>query len=190
MEPPIAPGESFTFTVIGEPKPGGSKTAQPVYKGGRPLMKNGRPVIATRPDNPKTRPWMNSVAETAVHEWGPREECAVDGPVFLELDFYFPRPDGHYGTGRNAGKLKPSAPLWPARGGYDTDKLVRAVLDALQGIVFTNDRRVVKVVAERKYGAPARCTIKVSRPAWSTNADVAAAHEPDEASEEPQLALA
>jgi Holliday junction resolvase RusA-like endonuclease len=189
MDPPIGPGESLTFTVIGEPKPGGSKTAQPVYKAGKPLMKNGRPVISTRPDNPGTKPWMNSVAETAVHEWGPREHCMIDGPVFLKLDFYFSRPDSHYGTGRNAGKLKPSAPLWPARGGYDTDKLVRAVKDALEGIVYTVDRRVVKVDAERKYGAPARCTIKVSRPAWETNADVLAAHEPSEG-EQPQLAIA
>ena len=188
MEPPIGPGQSLSFTVIGEPKPGGSKTAQPIYKGGKALMKGGRPVIATRPDNPGTKPWMNAVAETAVFEWGPRDECAIDGPVFLELEFWYPRPDSHYGTGRNAGKLKASAPLWPAKGGYDTDKLVRAVLDALQGIVFTNDRRVVKVVAERKYGAPARCVVKVYRPAWETTADESAAHEPLE--DEPQLALA
>ena len=173
MEPPIAPGESRSFTVIGTPRPAGSKVSRPVFRkdaeGRRaPVMKDGVPVVATAPDNPATKPWMNAVAEAATAEWGPRDLATIDGPVFLELSFYFPRPDSHYGTGRNAGILKPSAPLYPDRGGYDVDKLSRAVKDALQGIVYTNDRRVVRLRAERLYGAPARCEITVSRPAWAT----------------------
>jgi Holliday junction resolvase RusA-like endonuclease len=177
MEPPVAPGGSKTFTVVGTPRPAGSKRSRPRFRRDKAtgevvpvLSKTGMPVVGMAPDNPETKPWMNAVAEAAVFEWAPRGEAVIDGPVFLELAFYFPRPDTHYGTGRNAGILKRSAPLYPATSGYDTDKLSRAVKDALTGIVFTNDRRVVRLRADRYFGAP-RCEITVSRPAWTTHGD-------------------
>jgi Holliday junction resolvase RusA-like endonuclease len=197
MEPPVEPGGSKTFTVIGTPRPAGSKRQRPVFRkdratGERVLVRSatGAPVVATAPDNPDTKPWMNAVAEAAVFEWGPRELAAIDGPVFLRLDFYFPRPDSHYGTGRNAGILKPGAPLYPTTAGYDVDKLSRAVLDALQGIVFRNDRRVVRLHADRHYGAPARCEVTVSRPAWATTREALEATAPEREPDGDQLALA
>src|SRR6266576_1809030 len=127
MEPPIGPGESLTFTIIGEPKPAGSKRT---FKN----PNTGKTIVA--PDNPGTQPWKNDVALTAIHEWGPRGQVMLDGPVFMHVLYYIPRPDSHYGTGRNAGVLKGSSPLYPDRSGSDTDKLNRALKDALAGIVF------------------------------------------------------
>lgn len=73
------------------------------------------------------------------------------GPVALNATFYVPRPKGHFGTGRNEGLVKQSAPLWPV--GYpDTDKLVRLVGDALTiaGII-RDDAQLVRIVAVKQW---------------------------------------
>lgn len=172
----LAPGERMSFEVVGTPAPGGSKTARPVFKKdpdnpGKVIpvtTKNGMPIVNTAPSSKATKPWMNAVAEAAVHEWGPRELYALDGPLFIRLDFYFPRPASHFGTGKNSAKLKDSSPLYPDASGADLDKLARSTIDALHGIVFTNDRRIVQLPLRRRYGAPARCRITVWRPRAST----------------------
>ncbi len=78
-----------------------------------------------------------------------------DGPVKVELNFYLPRPAGHYGTGRNFNTLKPSAPGRPAVK-PDVDKLVRACLDAMTGLVFRDDSQVVTIVARKLYASDSR----------------------------------
>lgn len=72
------------------------------------------------------------------------------GPVDVALTFYLTRPKNHYGTGRNAERLKQSAPSFPAVH-PDIDKLTRAVLDALTGICFEDDRQVVGLVVAKRY---------------------------------------
>ena len=55
----------------------------------------------------RVKPWRRQVAAAY------RDHCfgdMLDGPVSVTVDFYLPRPKSHYGTGRNAGALKPSAP--------------------------------------------------------------------------------
>lgn len=74
----------------------------------------------------------------------------LDGPVSIIVDFYLPRPKAHYGTGRNAGTLKGSAPVehltMP-----DLDKLVRAVGDALTRLAWRDDSQIVAWHAYRHY---------------------------------------
>jgi hypothetical protein len=77
----------------------------------------------------------------------------LTGALELRATFVFPRPKSHFGTGRNAGKLKPSAPaLVTTR--PDLDKLVRAIGDALTGVVFSDDAHLAVVHAEKHYGSP------------------------------------
>lgn len=54
----------------------------------------------------------------------------IDGPVRVDIEFIMPRPKGHYGTGRNAGKIKASSPHLHSSI-PDKDNLEKAVLDAL-----------------------------------------------------------
>lgn len=129
------------FNVLGEPQPQGSKTT--VVRAGR------RPVM--REDNPLTGPWRSTVTAAAVKAMGDRQ--LRSGPLRLRVVFVFPRPAGHWGTGRNAGRLKPSAPVY-CRTRPDVDKLLRAVGDALTGVVFRDDAQVVIVAAEKHYGEP------------------------------------
>jgi Holliday junction resolvase RusA-like endonuclease len=63
------------------------------------------------------------------------------------------RPKAHYGSGRNADKLKDSAPAFPL-GKPDVDKLSRGVMDALTGIIFRDDSCVVTKRASKRYGRP------------------------------------
>ena len=57
---------------------------------------------------------------------------------------------GHYGTGRNADQVKASAPPHPTTK-PDATKLVRAVEDALTGVIWRDDSQVVRQWASKVY---------------------------------------
>jgi crossover junction endodeoxyribonuclease RusA len=82
------------------------------------------------------------------------------GPLAVLIEFHLPRPKGHYGTGRNASQVRPSAPTFPAWR-PDLDKLTRAVLDGLTaGGAWVDDAQVVCLQAWKRYGQPG-CLIKI-----------------------------
>ena len=80
--------------------------------------------------------------------------------VEVELGFFFARPKAHFGSGRNAGTVLASAPrhmtVMP-----DVDKLARAALDALTGIVFKDDSQINRLIAVKGYGEPERLEVIV-----------------------------
>ena len=65
----------------------------------------------------------------------------IEGPVSMRIVFYIPRPKSHYGTGKNADKLKPGAPDWPARR-PDIDNMEKFVADCLNGIAWKDDSQI------------------------------------------------
>ncbi len=93
-------------------------------------------------------PWRNLVAFTAAANTVGRPAC--DTAVAVQVTFYLPRPASHYGTGRNAGVLRATAPAYPL-GKPDTSKMFRAVEDAMSGVVYTDDCRVVEIRAAKRY---------------------------------------
>lgn len=140
---------SVSFTVIGTPAPQGSKTRWGTE------------------DNPNTRPWRAAVAASASEAHTFRGGGGTSGyleplldPVKVRADFYFPRPKHHYRTGRYAGLLKESAPLYCATT-PDLDKLQRAIGDALKGVILHDDSQIVGWDATKFYGQPARAEITV-----------------------------
>lgn len=142
------------FTVHGEPQPQGSKTVA--------RSKSGATHV--REDNPDTQPWRNAVAaaaRAAMLDTG-ADGVLLAGPLRLVAAFTFGRPRSHFGTGRNAGRLKPSAPTHCDKR-PDLDKLVRAIGDALTGTAVVDDAAVVELVATKRYGSPAcRITLKAA----------------------------
>jgi Holliday junction resolvase RusA-like endonuclease len=62
-------------------------------------------------------------------------------PVLLHIQAYMPRPSSHFGTGKNAGKLKESAPFWHTVK-PDSDNILKAVKDALKGVCWYDDSQV------------------------------------------------
>lgn len=131
----------IAFTVLGDPQPQGSKTI--VQRHGK------RPVM--REDNPLTEPWRATVAKAAQAVMA--GEQLRTGPLRVTATFVFRRPAGHWGTGRNASRLKRSAPLY-VQTRPDVDKLLRAIGDAITGIVCRDDAQLVIVRAEKHYGEP------------------------------------
>jgi len=108
--------------------------------------------------NPRTRPWRGSVAAAGAEAMGGTGLLA--SAVSLEISFVFPRPKAHYRTGKRAHELKPNAPTYMTSP-PDVDKLVRAIADALQGVVYRNDSQVAQIVARKLYGPSAYCQILI-----------------------------
>jgi len=75
----------------------------------------------------------------------------LDRPIAVHILIYVTRPQGHYGTGKNAGELKASAPRLPGSG-KDIDKVCRAIFDAgkIAGWYF-DDARICDLRVRRRY---------------------------------------
>lgn len=130
---------SIEFRVFGLPAPQGSKRS----------LGNGIMIESSK----KVRPWRTDVqqASRVAYQGKP-----IDEPVGIEVDFYFPRPKGHYRTGKYSGLLKPSAPTWAvAHTNGDLDKLLRSTCDALSfssgGCIIRDDSLVGAIKATKRY---------------------------------------
>jgi Holliday junction resolvase RusA-like endonuclease len=84
----------------------------------------------------------------------------LEGPLLVEITFWMPRPKGHFGSGKNAGKLKANAPRFHVSA-PDVLKLARGVEDACQGLIYRNDSAIVTELLQKPYGEPARCEVRV-----------------------------
>lgn len=139
------------FTAYGRARTKGSTTS---------FVKNGKIVTHDAAGTPGLV-WEQSVASAALVA---REEAggriAPHQPVGVEVTFFQPRNKGDFGTGRNAHRLKPSAPPFPASR-PDVDKYLRRMLDALTGVLYADDGQVVTVRAEKRWGDPARAEVRV-----------------------------
>jgi len=132
------------FWVPGVPATAGSKTAFP-YKD----KKTGKIRVAIAPANKRQKPWMSDVKAFAIDAY---KGDPVTGQIGLYIDFYLLRPQSHFGTGKNADKLKPSALDRPiAKRSMDLTKMTRAVEDALTGIIYCDDSQVVTQNINKHY---------------------------------------
>lgn len=114
------------FWAAGIPQPQGSKSVHML--GGKPVMRDA--------NSHRLHAWRREVAGAAGVAWlgEPLRE-----PVRVSLRFVFPRPAG-----------APRSRRWPSVR-PDLDKLVRAVLDALTGVVLADDALVVSLQAHKVY---------------------------------------
>lgn len=129
---------ALTLTVYGTPGPQGSK--------------NRNAAGALYESSAAVKPWREAVKSAALdalhHDDG---WTALACPVLLDVTFSLCRPKHHYGTGRNAGQLKPSAPYFPT-GKPDLDKLVRSTQDALKDAgVLADDSCVTDVRTGKRF---------------------------------------
>ena len=101
----------------------------------------------------KVKPWRNDVKEAALNCYS---SGALNLPVKADIEFIFPRPKSHFGSGKNAEILKPSSPKHcTSRGNGDIDKLARSTLDGLSvsagGSVLEDDSLVVELNTKKRY---------------------------------------
>lgn len=146
---PSAERDHVAFEVAGEPRTKGSFRAivHPKKK-----TKKGGPLAVLVPQNTDAQgDWLSAVrtaATMAMDAW----ELPMTSAVKVLLDFRFRRPKSHYRTGRNERLLREDAPRWPVSKGLgDCDKLARAVLDAMNHVVFDDDAQVQSLVVEKHY---------------------------------------
>lgn len=131
------------FTVPGKPVPQGSMRAF--------LPRNcSRPVVIS--DNQKLKPYRIEVGACAVEAIskisGKMPLYPEKSPVQMRVTFYFVRPKS--AKNRQYPTVKP-----------DVDKLLRAVCDALNGIVWHDDAQLIWSHAEKLYGDRERTEIVV-----------------------------
>ena len=130
---------SFTFRVLGTPVPQGSVKAY----SSRQIVANNEHALGS---------WRSDVAAVA-HREKP-DDWDITAAVSLRCEFVFPRPLTHYGTGKNATKLKPSSPRHHVKT-PDLDKLVRAcgeaISDACAQVLLKNDSQIVSLYAAKRY---------------------------------------
>ncbi len=128
--------KSITFHALGTPKTQGSMHAS----GGKYGMHHS---------NPKLADWRRNVRLSAAEAM---DTPPVLGRVFVIATFVFARPKCHFGTGRNADMLKESArKKYPKS---DIDKLQRAILDGMTGVVYGDDSQVVTSHAHKVFTEP------------------------------------
>lgn len=134
---------TLTFFAPGIPQPKGSTKSFRHPKSG---------AIITMSDNDRLKPWQGTVALAATVAGAKM----IDGPVAIYAEFHLPRPKGHYGKRG----LRSSAPRHPTTK-PDVDKLLRGILDAIHGVCYTDDSRVVRAVAVKVY-ATGECGARVT----------------------------
>ena len=86
----------------------------------------------------------------------------ISDPIYIQLWYGLRRPKAHYGTGRNSGQLKASAPKYPGKK-PDIDNYEKFVLDCLNGVVYLDDSLVVSCRHDKRYSKNPRTEIEVRR---------------------------
>lgn len=111
------------------------------------FTRHGRPYTPSA-----NKAWMDlaRVAYRRQHPDAPLPWFPPGTPVQVNAEFVFARPAFHWGTGRNAGLLKATAPTYHT-GRPDTDNLVKLALDALTPEVVRDDGQVCAVLASKRY---------------------------------------
>jgi Holliday junction resolvase RusA-like endonuclease len=149
---------TIRFSVYGEPKPQGSKRVVPIYSKAGPVMKDGRVLTRCVNDNPKLGEWRQELAHAARKAYsGP----LLTGALCVAMTFHRPRPASHYGSGRNSGVLKSSAPKYPTTK-PDTLKLARAVEDSMSGVIYRDDSQIVLEPLRKAWGECFRVDVTVT----------------------------
>jgi crossover junction endodeoxyribonuclease RusA len=131
--------------VVGTPQPQGNKTA--FVRGGRAVLVEGRRA----PAREAFKSWRDAIA-TAGRDWQLEHgQELLDDPAAIDITFRLPRP-------RSAPKRRVYPDSRP-----DLDKLARAVLDGLTGIIISNDSRVVDLSVRKRFAVdcPPGATITI-----------------------------
>lgn len=127
------------FVVHGNPAPKGSATAFYSEKQGRTFSHQSKSV----------QEWERLVRSQAQTH---AAACGLwEGPVSMALEFYLLMPKS-LPKKRQATAMPDKHP--------DLDKLARAVLDALKGVIYRDDAQVVSITPlTKRYGNPPRVEI-------------------------------
>ena len=128
-----------------------------------------RPVKFVIPGNPQALPrsrkgkygWYNPASgrikslRAYLKSMAPDVYFGKEVPVAVTINFYLRRPDRDFVGGSRGGSLKSKSAYSP--NGPDIDNLAKYILDALTGIIFYDDKQVVKLVAYKMRDSKGFC---------------------------------
>lgn len=123
------------FHVIGHPVPQGSMTA----------VRAGKYVTMRHTQGGALAVWRASI-RLQVADMEPTRE-----PVALALNFKLKRPNTHFGLAHGKRYVKPDFRYAVPASTPDLDKLIRAVMDALTGVLYFDDKQVYSLAAQKVY---------------------------------------
>jgi Holliday junction resolvase RusA-like endonuclease len=151
----------IAIDVTGTPAPKGSKKAFVNHATGR--------VVVMDDNHASKKAWHAAVYAAAFQATRGGRSPYRDQPLAIRLTFYLARPKGHYAK---RGGLKPSAPRYPSVK-PDIDKLARATIDPLEGIVFDGDSRIVVLHASKCYADQGEAGVSIK--VWGIDEELAGA---------------
>lgn len=120
------PPPALRFTVYGIPSPKGSKSAFPIRR-----KTGAMGAVIVEGKTPNQADWLRRV-EAVVQQRAQEGAPILNEPLEAHVTFYLPKPKSAPKTRRT----------WPDRK-PDLDKLTRALLDALTGVLVKDDARFI-----------------------------------------------
>jgi Holliday junction resolvase RusA-like endonuclease len=121
------------------------------------IVIHGKPIAKKRPMFVRRGKFVQTINQQETEEgrwlWEATPQLPdeiMHGPVKMFCIFSFERPKSHYGTGRNSGKLKPSAPDHHIQK-PDADNLLKWVKDCLNGQAYRDDSQITNVGAIKRW---------------------------------------
>lgn len=136
------------FFVPGKAAPGGSKRGFAFRRRDGSLGVN---MIDAGKNNKEWRSCVAHAGHLAMLDDSPAgleaPKSLLDGALSLQVTFVMQRPKGHFG----AKGLKPKAPGCCTTK-PDATKLLRALEDALTGVVWVDDNQIVQQLVRKVYG--------------------------------------
>ena len=127
----------------------------PVGKGRPKFARRGNFVTAYTPA--KTKTYEEQIALVAQESMKTENKVICPSPVQLNMDIFVPIP-------KSWSKIKRTRALngeeYPATK-PDVDNVAKGVLDALNGIVFDDDKRVVGLSISKRYSDRPRVEVRV-----------------------------
>lgn len=134
----------ISLTILGEPK------AQKRHR----HVKMGSFVRTYDPSTANKKDLLHIVQQQA-------PPAPIDTPIRVDIDFYFSRPKGHYGTGKNANVLKDTAPILHTTK-PDIDNCFKFVTDALSGVFYKDDNLICETHLKKLYSDKPRIEITIA----------------------------
>lgn len=88
-------------------------------------------------------------------------EVPWTGPIGITFVFVFGRPQNHYGTGKNASKLKDWAPFTCTKK-PDCTNLEKFIEDSMNQVFFKDDSQIVFKQTIKRYGESPRTYVEIT----------------------------
>lgn len=138
-----------TFTIIGTPRPGGSKKVVPKWKKFPVTVRDVKhllSLVGVVDDNDEAKKWKEHCRTVARLLFG--DQPPYEGPLTMNVQFYLKRPAAHW---RTNGELKDWARDERPDKRPDATKLIRCLEDGLTGVVWADDAQIVSQLVTKEY---------------------------------------